>query len=292
MNTNPFVSIIFPAKNEGENVKTTLDSLFSTKTRFSFEVIVVDDGSVDKCCDFIEMYDNKDHIKLFHTKGVGAANARNLGAKNALGEHFIFCDAHLQFEDWWIDRLLEPILKGETDAVTPGIASMENPASIGFGQTLIPSLETKWNSKQSTLFETAVIPGGCFAISNNVFWSINGFETGFRTWGYEDIELSIKLWLFGFKCHVQPNVTVLHVFRKTHPYKIRLDDVNYNLLRMAFSHFNDVRIQKCLNMVNKRRNTLYKSLLQQSNVMEQRENYFQTRKFDDDWYFNKFQIDF
>jgi glycosyltransferase involved in cell wall biosynthesis len=292
MKVLPFISIIFPAKNEGENVKLTLDSLFSVQTNYPFEAIVVNDGSTDHCCDFLKTYENKDQVKLIHTEGIGAANARNLGAEYASGKYFIFCDAHLQFENWWIDHLLEPLLSGKTDAVTPGIADMKNSESVGYGQTISKNLEIKWNGKKNGMFETAVLPGGCFAISRKVFEDVYGFETGFKTWGHEDLELSIKLWLFGYRCHVQPDVKILHLFRKVHPYKIRYDDVYYNLLRMAYSHFNEVRIQKCKTMILHRKANRIESQVLQDGVLKQREAYVQKRKYDDDWYFNKFDIPF
>ncbi|WP_373460010.1 galactosyltransferase-related protein [Paenibacillus sp. V4I7] len=32
---------------------------------------------------------------------------------------------------------------------------------------------------------------------------MDGFDRGFNVWGFEDIELSIKLWLHGYRCSVQ-----------------------------------------------------------------------------------------
>lgn len=292
MKSIPSISIIFPAKNEGDNVKNTLDSLFSVMTNYPFEAIVINDGSTDSCCDFLSSYDKKEKVKLIHTDGIGAANARNLGAKKATGEYLIFCDAHLQFEDWWIDHLIEPLLTGKSDATTPGIASIENPEIIGYGQTLNPHLRIKWNPKQGTLFETAVLPGGCFAISKQVFEDIGGFETGFRTWGHEDVELSIKLWLFGYRCHVQPGVKILHLFRKAHPYEVSYDEIYYNLLRMAYSHFSSARIEKCRKMIVHAKAGVIESQVLQDGVNNQRIAYFQKRKKNDDWYFKKFKINF
>lgn len=65
----------------------------------------------------------------------------------------------MQFEDWWIDRLLEPLLSGKTDAVSPAIASTTAPEIVGYGQSLTPKLTIKWNQKQNGLFETAILPG-------------------------------------------------------------------------------------------------------------------------------------
>jgi glycosyltransferase involved in cell wall biosynthesis len=294
MITQHLISIIFPAKNEGDNVKLTLDSLFSVQTKYPFEVIVVNDGSTDGCCDFLSTYEKKDNIKLFSTDGIGAANARNLGAQNAFGDFLIFCDAHLEFENWWIDHLVEPLISGKTDAICAAIAAKEDPSSIGYGQTLRSSnLRIKWHPKQNVMFETAILPGGCFAISRTSFEDVGGFETGFKTWGHEDVELSIKLWLFGYRCHVQPNVKVIHAFRIKHPYKVTLEDVDYNFLRMAYSHFNAVRIGKCKKLVaNEKRSAHIEAEVLKNGVISQRRKYFQKRKYDDNWFFEKFNINF
>jgi hypothetical protein len=61
---------------------------------------------------------------------------------------------------------------------------------------------------------------------------------------------------------------------------------------MAYSHFKIERIQKCKKMNSFRKARLIESQLLQDGIMKQREKYFQKRKYDDDWYFKKFQIDF
>ncbi|MFP3467938.1 glycosyltransferase family 2 protein, partial [Leifsonia sp. SIMBA_070] len=81
--SNPIVSIIFPVKNEGINVKNTLDSLVKVKTDFSYEVIIVDDASEDACCEFLSSHEYPITITLVKTDGLGAANARNVGSKKA-----------------------------------------------------------------------------------------------------------------------------------------------------------------------------------------------------------------
>lgn len=290
--TTSFVSIIMPVKNEGDHVKKTVESLFSTKTLYRFEVIIVDDGSTDHCSDFISSYKYKSKINLIKTDSIGPANARNLGASYASGEYIIFCDAHLQFEHYWLDQLIEPIKKGITDVVTPAIADMANVNSIGYGQTLTEQLKTKWNDKEDDLFETAIVPGGCFAISKKVFEDVGGFESGFKTWGHEDVELSIKLWLFGYRCHVNPNVTIQHFFRKSHPYKVSRYHIDYNFLTIAFLHFNKERIEKCKQLLRYKYTKRIESQLIKDGVLRKREQYEKKRQFDDDWYFQKFRIPF
>lgn len=287
-----FVSLILPAKNEGRNVQSTIESALQVKTNVPFEIIVVDDGSTDGCCDFITSFKCPHTIQFVRTAGIGAARARNLGAEQSKGEYLIFCDSHLYFEDYWIDRLLEPISTGLADAATPGIAPVNTPYVVGFGQTLTSQLGTSWNRRQQTSFPTAILPGGCFIISRNAFFDVGGFDHGFHVWGYEDVEISIKLWLFGYKCYVQPDVKVLHLFRHSFPYKVTYEHVYYNLLRMAYSHFSDERIKKCKKFIHHQDPDKIESFVLQSNVLEQRRNYFSRRKYDDDWFMNTFHISF
>ncbi|MDQ0246440.1 glycosyltransferase involved in cell wall biosynthesis [Bacillus fengqiuensis] len=290
----PLVSIIFPVKNEGENVKNTLDSLFSVQTDYPFEVIIADDFSEDGCCDFLIDYQHADNIKLVKTEGLGAAMARNVGADHAKGNYLIFCDAHLFFEDYWIDRMMELIIEGTADAVNPGIADAANQLSIGYGYHWNQDLEPKWNiAYRSEPYPSPLLAGGCLAITREAFFDIGGFERGFQVWGREDEEISLKLWLFGYKCYIQPNVKVLHIFR-THdsPFTLTWENVNFNTMQMAYSHFNESRIQKCKELLKNSDPDKIDDLVKKGNVLKQRQEYFQRRKYDDDWFMEKFKIEF
>ncbi|MBW3113778.1 MULTISPECIES: glycosyltransferase [Bacillaceae] len=286
------VSIIFPVKNEGSNVKKTLNSLFSTATNIKYEVIIVDDASDDGCCDFLEQPHFNNKVKKIRTMGVGPSVARNIGAESATSDYLMFCDAHLTFQPLWIDKLLTPLKSDLTDVVCPAIASMDDQKIVGFGQTLNSSLRIQWHKKRPYLFHTAIIPGGCFLIKRDVFFKVGGFETGFKTWGHEDVELSIKLWLFGYRCSCEPSVTILHLFRKSHPYKVDYDGVYYNLLRMAYLHFDQERIKKTKDLIIHRSPKKIESLVLKDGVEKRRREYFQKRVYNDEWYFKHFKIHF
>lgn len=289
---DPLVSIIFPVKNEGENIKNTLDSLLNTKTFYNIEVIVVDDGCVDGCCDFLNN-NPIENVKLVHADSVGLPMARNIGGDHANGKYLIFCDAHLFFEDYWIDRLLLPIIAGIADAVNPGIADAANPSNVGYGYTWNHELEPKWNVGKKDLFASPLLAGGCFAITKEVFEDIGGFERGFRIWGKDDEEISFKLWLFGYRCYVVPSVKILHIFRTgTIPFAFTWDDVNYNIMRMAYSHLNEERIEKLKRLMKYSDPDKIVQEVLKSNVLEQRERYFIKRKYNDDWFMEKFNINF
>ncbi|MFC4323473.1 glycosyltransferase family 2 protein [Litchfieldia salsa] len=288
----PVVSIIFPVKNEGQHIQNTIESAKTVKSEYPFEMIVVNDASTDKCCDFLTSLQDP-QVKLVQTEGLGAAMARNIGADHAEGDYLIFCDAHLFFEDYWMEKLVEPIKSGIADATNPGIGDVKHPGNVGYGYSWLNTLEPRWNTGKTKLFPSPHLAGGCLAISKKTFFDVNGFETGFKVWGREDEELSLKLWLFGYRCYVQPSVKVLHVFRAdSPPFKITWDDLNFNLMRMAYSHFNEERIQKCKELIKYSNvDQIIKTVLE-TDVMEQRKLYLSKRKHDDNWYMKKFNIPF
>lgn len=289
---HPTVSVIIPVKNEGLLIRKTIDSLLNAKTNISYEVIVVDNDSEDGCCDFLTSHNHEQIISL-REKETGIAKARNTGAKRAKGDFIIFCDGHLLFEDEWIERLIEPIQRGMADATNPCIVDAENPTQMGFGFTWGENLTIRWNPGLPMPFPSAFLAGGCLAIRREVFHKVDGFDRHFRGWGYDDQEISLKLWLFGFRCLIQPKVKIHHFFRKSSPpYLLAVDDIYFNFLRMAYLHFKEERIDKCKKLIKQADADKIERNVLASNVLEVRKRYQSLRKYDDDWFIHRFRIPF
>ncbi|WP_347318360.1 glycosyltransferase [Rossellomorea sp. RS05] len=288
----PKVSVVFPVKNEGKNVKMTLDSLFNVKTNVEVEAILVDDASTDEGFAFLSTYEHKQKVIYVRAEGVGPSVARNLGAEAAHFPYIAFCDAHMTFEHFWLDRLVYPLASGVTDAVCPAIGSLEDPSIVGYGQSLTPSLKIKWNPRGRGLFETAILPGACIVMKKETFDDIGGFEPGFYSWGHEDVEISIKLWLFGYRCHCDPTVTILHLFRTAHPYSVNYEGIYYNLMRMAYLHFDDARIERAKSLIVHGSSIKIDRKVLQDGVLQKRTEYMKKRKTSIDTLFKKFSIYF
>jgi hypothetical protein len=141
------------------------------------------------------------------------------------------------------------MLHGRADAVCPAVGDADDPLRVGYGQTLDGALRVRWNRKRKVLFPTPVVPGGCFAVSRRAFEDAGGFDGGLTGWGFEDVEFSLRLWLFGYKCCVQPAAKVLHVFRRFFPYEVKKEAVYANMLRMAYCHFSKERIEACKTLI-------------------------------------------
>lgn len=86
------ISIIVPVFNVENYIGRCMDSLLS-QDMADFEIIAVDDGSVDKSGLILDQYTAKDsRIKVYHLQNGGVSRARNYGIEKAQGEFIFFVD--------------------------------------------------------------------------------------------------------------------------------------------------------------------------------------------------------
>lgn len=99
-----FISIITPAYNSGKFIRETIESV-RAQTFENWEMIVVDDCSMDNTCSIVEKYHELDNrIMLIRlTKNAGAARARNIGIEHAKGDFIAFLDSD---DIWYPNKLL------------------------------------------------------------------------------------------------------------------------------------------------------------------------------------------
>jgi glycosyltransferase involved in cell wall biosynthesis len=120
--TAPQVSILVPARDEAENlprfIQLCAESLNAAP--FSFEVIVVDDGSRDATPSVLTELERAHPFlrSMSHRRGRGIADALASAADLASGSVMVFYPADLQYLPADIPGLVAPILAGEADIVT------------------------------------------------------------------------------------------------------------------------------------------------------------------------------
>ena len=95
---NPCLSIVIPTYNEAENIPKLIDEINSSLESLCFEVVFVDDESVDKTADIAEKlnirYGNIKVLRRVGKKGLGSAVID--GIKKAEAEIIAVMDADLQ----------------------------------------------------------------------------------------------------------------------------------------------------------------------------------------------------
>lgn len=96
------ISIIIPVYNAASLLTRCLDSIFCQHTDYTYEVILVDDGSTDDSVELIKARTEKNML-LYQQQNAGPAVARNKGLELAQGEYVAFMDA----DDYWKDGYIQ-----------------------------------------------------------------------------------------------------------------------------------------------------------------------------------------
>lgn len=124
MQPTPLLSVIVPFYNEEESLPLLLDQLFEAMSDkelqglftqpFSFELLMIDDGSTDGSLDFIrEEIVRKPELKLVSLqRNFGKTVALSAGFKYAEGEYIVTLDADLQDDPFAIKCLIEKLQEG------------------------------------------------------------------------------------------------------------------------------------------------------------------------------------
>lgn len=89
----PKISIIVPVYKVEQYLNKCVDSICN-QTLQDIEIILVDDGSPDRCSEICDSYAKKDdRIKVIHKENGGLSDARNAGLEIARGEYIGFVDS-------------------------------------------------------------------------------------------------------------------------------------------------------------------------------------------------------
>ncbi|MGG6313720.1 glycosyltransferase family 2 protein [Paenibacillus macerans] len=284
------VSIIITVKNNGIDLYTTMESLKVSNTTLPYEVIIVDEGSVDGCCDFLMSYRFDRPVK--RVKGEPGIPARNIGAAHASGKYLIFCGSHLYYDDGWMERLLEPLMKGQADGVSPSFKVHEHshPPKGLEAAGLLGSIR-RYPAFSDGTNEIPWLAWECFAVSRDKFQEIGGMEDGFSGKELETAEFSLRMWLQGGKCRLVPDVSLVQVFRQNFPFDDSGEKWGRDLLTLAFLHFSEPFVSACKQQVHESFGGEAGDEPQLwEQVRLQREKYASHRVRDDVWFADRFGI--
>lgn len=113
------VSIIVPVYNVEKYLKRCLDSLINQSID-NYEIILVNDGSLDRSQDIIDEYVKKysKKIKAFRKENGGQASARNFGIANAEGEYLGFVDSDDYIDLNMFEKMYDMAVENNADIVT------------------------------------------------------------------------------------------------------------------------------------------------------------------------------
>lgn len=118
MGERPKLSVVIPVYNERSTIREVLRQVFALPV--DKEVIIVDDGSSDGTAEILRReYEGKfPQVKVRYSfRNMGKGAALRAGFSEVTGELVSVQDADLEYDPAELLSLMEPLLRGEADAV-------------------------------------------------------------------------------------------------------------------------------------------------------------------------------
>lgn len=132
------ISVIVPIYNVEQYLSKCIDSLLGQQINYSYEIILVDDGSTDKSGKIADNYgENNENIKSVHKPNGGLSSARNFGMTFAKGEYITFVDSDDYVSDTYLKDLYSKAIENSADIVLTKISLMtEEESKITFPENI------------------------------------------------------------------------------------------------------------------------------------------------------------
>ena len=112
--TEDLISVIIPVYKVEKYLDECLASV-TGQTYRNLEIILVDDGSPDRCGEICDQWANKDNrIRVIHKQNGGLADARNAGIDVATGDYISFVDSDDYVDEDFLEGLYSALKKFNT----------------------------------------------------------------------------------------------------------------------------------------------------------------------------------
>ena len=208
----PTFSVIIPVYNRRDEVRDLLTSLAKQSDK-DFEVMMVEDGSTDRCGDIVENCKGQVDVHYYWKENEGRSIARNYGIERAGGSYFIFFDSDCVIPENYFKTLKENLAKQPVDCFGgPDAASddfNDTQKAISFSMTAF--LTTGGIRGGKVQLEKFVPRSFNMGYSREVWEKVGGFREMFS----EDIDMSTRIRNAGYTITLFRDCHVYHKRRNT-----------------------------------------------------------------------------
>lgn len=193
-----FFSVVIPTYNRRPILEKCLRALtvqhFTDTQVQGYEIVLVDDGSTDGTLEWLAQHQRDfPQVVTYSQDHQGPAIARNLGVQQAKGDMIIFIDSDLV--------VTENFLQAHADALCAGRAHLDSNRLFTYGAVINTCNFDEPTSEpyKITDFSAAYFATGNVAIAKQWLEAAGLFDTQFQLYGWEDLELGVRLKQLGLK---------------------------------------------------------------------------------------------
>jgi len=203
-----FFSIIIPLYNRPQEIDELLATLCE-QTYTQFEVLVIEDGSVNDAKTIVASYADRLDLKYFFKPNEGQGFSRNYGFERAKGDYFVIFDSDCLIPSDYLEIVANYLFEHPLDAYGGPDAAHDSftPVQKAISYAMTSPFTTggiRGNKKHIGQFHPRSFNMG---VSRKVYEKTGGF---ILTRLGEDIEYSIRIHENGFKIGLIPEAKVYH----------------------------------------------------------------------------------
>ncbi|MFH1559219.1 MAG: glycosyltransferase family 2 protein [Patescibacteria group bacterium] len=217
------LSVIIVTWNAGKTIGQCLNSIYGKRHDFSFEVVVVDNGSKDKTIKIIKS--GYEEARLFRNKeNLGFSLANNIGLAAALGRYVLFLNQDVELLDDALEAMLGCLKRNsgrKIAAVAPKLVYPNGELQLSLrvfptpGNVLIDAFTFGLrHGKQYDYSKSQVVDqpmASCLMVKKQALDAIGGFDTDRALFLYfNDVDLSFRIKELGYKHYYLAQSKAIH----------------------------------------------------------------------------------
>ena len=204
-----YFSVIIPVFNRPQEIEEMLESFTNSNFKADFEILIIEDGSTEKCENVVDKYKSKLNISYFFKSNSGPGDSRNFGMKKAKGDYLLIFDSDCIIPEQYLNEVFKALQDHFVDCFGGPDKALDSFSTI----------QKAINFTMTSFLTTGGIRGGNEKIgkfqprSFNMGISKLAFE---KSGGFgnihpgEDPDLTIRLWELGFETRLISSAYVFH----------------------------------------------------------------------------------
>ncbi|AWX46370.1 Chondroitin synthase [Flagellimonas maritima] len=206
---NLYFSIIVPVYNRPEEIRELLESLVQQDFKKSYEVVIVEDGSLESSGDIVKKFEKDLQISYYFKENSGPGDSRNFGMQKAKGNYFIILDSDCILPKQYLVEVDKELKRdfvhcfGGPDAADDSFTTVQK--AINYVMTsFFTTGGIRGSSNSIGKFQPRSFNMG---ISKEAFAKAGGFG---RIHPGEDPDLTFRIWKAGYTSRLFPKAFVYH----------------------------------------------------------------------------------
>jgi glycosyltransferase involved in cell wall biosynthesis len=213
------VSIIIPTKDQPDHLRRCLSSIFDKTTYGNFEVIVIDNDTVDKeALNVLEQYPVQ--VIPYHAP-FNYSKVNNLGVANSSGDVVVLLNNDIEvITDDWLEILLANLYQSDVGAVGPLLIFPDKSVQhagivLGARGTVdhvmrgFPCDGDGYAGSLSCPREVSAVTGACLMTRKKTYSALGGLVEHYGT-HYQDADFCLQIRQSGLRILHVPDVQLIH----------------------------------------------------------------------------------